>query len=180
MIRDACPDAHLLLVGPTEEELMRSRWDKAGLDPNIAGQLKQLVASGSIILTGWTDHVEEFYRVSDCLVFPSRREGFANAVAEAYACGVPAVLSPFIGLSDLLGRPGEEFVMADHDARHIAEAVIQLMNDDAGRERIARSAVRWSREHLALDPVLDAYAGLYRDVHAASAQTSSKGNGGRP
>ncbi|MFZ0619603.1 MAG: glycosyltransferase, partial [Candidatus Acidiferrales bacterium] len=64
---------------------------------------------------------------ADIFVLPSRYENFANVVAEAIACGVPAVISPFCGIRSLVdGRAG---VVAEREPAALAAALRNLLED---------------------------------------------------
>ncbi|WP_309383872.1 glycosyltransferase family 4 protein [Cerasicoccus frondis] len=55
-----------------------------------------------IILRAWEKHPETLYPALDCLIIPSRFEGFPLVMLEAAACGVPVVGSDNDGMHDFL------------------------------------------------------------------------------
>ena len=61
---------------------------------------------------------------SDVLVLPSLGEGFGLVVTEALACGLPVIVTPNVGASDLVRDGQEGFVVpvcsADADCRAVA------------------------------------------------------------
>ncbi len=83
--------------------------------------LEQLIvdsgAPGQVHFTGLVDNVEAYLHASDVFVLPSQREGMPNSVLEAMACGVPVIITPFLGLSDDLGKAGEHYLLAGLQSR---------------------------------------------------------------
>ncbi len=159
------PKACLVLVGPHRADLTLSG---EGAQDSFIQTVKETIDSSPapdrVIMTGRVERVEEYFQVADVFVFPSRREGMPNVVAEAFACGVPGILSPFVGLPEEFGRPGEEYVLVDHDSAKLAESIGELLDDPGRRERLGRAARRWVEEHLSVDVSLDRYVELYREL----------------
>ena len=93
----------------------------------------------------WADHLDfaehvRRYQTSDLLLFPSIEDGFAYVVAEALACGLPAITTPTTGASDLIqpGVNGEIVPIAD--ARALAEAALKWWERLRQGERIGGRA----------------------------------------
>ena len=86
-IQESKTDIKLLLVGPFEQEL----------DPLKEETLNQINANKSIFSVGYQDEVRPYFAISDCLVFPSYREGFPNVVMQAGAMGLPCIVSDING-----------------------------------------------------------------------------------
>lgn len=63
---------------------------------------------------------------SDVLVLPSFSEGFGMVVTEAMACGLPVIVTPDVGASDLITNGKEGFVVPPASAEAIAEALNAL------------------------------------------------------
>ena len=65
-----------------------------------------------------------YYQAGDIFVFPSKREGMPNAVLEAMACGLPVVMTPCEGSSELVEENGEIVEVADME-----KCLAALIND---------------------------------------------------
>src|SRR5262249_43938797 len=81
------------------------------------------IAPGRIRFLGWVSAEEvkaQLYNAADCLVLPSRREGFPTVVGEAMACGTPVLASRVGGVAELvvpgvtgwLVEPGDDAALA--------------------------------------------------------------------
>lgn len=84
------PKAHLWIVG----------------DGPLQEQAAALAASCErASLLGFVNQAQlpEIYAASDCLVLPSSEETWGLVVNEAFACGVPAIVSEQAGCADLIG-----------------------------------------------------------------------------
>jgi D-inositol-3-phosphate glycosyltransferase len=62
-----------------------------------------------------TDDLVSFYRAADWLVSTSRWEGFGLAIADALACGTPALLPADLGTAPELLAEGDGHIYADAD-----------------------------------------------------------------
>jgi glycosyltransferase involved in cell wall biosynthesis len=76
------------------------------------------------------------YRTSDLFLFPSIEDGYANAVAEALACGLPVVTTPNAGSSDFIqpGKNGE--IVPIRDAPALAQAALKWWERIRAGERV--------------------------------------------
>jgi glycosyltransferase involved in cell wall biosynthesis len=102
----------------------------------------------------------EAYRIADAFVMPSLLEGFSTALLEAMAAGLPVITTDAPGCKDFV-RGGEDALMIPAgDAGALAEAMMQIMQDDALRSQlIAKSRAR--AEEFSWESVVDRYLNLY-------------------
>lgn len=75
------PKSKLVLVGD------------GGLRESIENRIRELDLEADVILTGNRGDVENFYSLFDCLLFPSKWEGFPVTIIEAQAAGLPCFIS---------------------------------------------------------------------------------------
>jgi glycosyltransferase involved in cell wall biosynthesis len=125
LVRARLPDARLRLIGAPPR------------DPVGAG----------VEATGVVDDVAPLLRECALLVSPSRQEGFGIAVAEALACGVPAVVTPSGGPEELVRRSGGGRVTQSFADGELAETILDLLDD---RARLSELRTR-GREHVAVE-----------------------------
>ena len=134
-VADAEPDWDLTIIG---EGTQRSRLDRLIKKFN----LEQRVAMVGIVREVWPE-----LAASHIMAFPSRYEGFPNALAEGLAVGLPAVAYHGVsGVEDLVihGKTGLLVDLSDGSSG-LARALSVLMNDARLRYALGNAA----REHVA-------------------------------
>ena len=150
--------AQFVLIAPT----------RGPKDPDFARTVLDVAQRDGIAhraqILGPVTNVEDYMRIADVFLFPSRREGMPNVVPEAFASGVATVMTPFLGLPAEFGRPDSEYMLAGHDPEKLSRSVLRLLDEKDLQVRIADAARAWVSEHLSLEASLDAYASLYRTV----------------
>ena len=155
------PDTWLIVVGP--------RYDKTYPSHQEFGQrVEALVAatgaSERILFAGAVNNVEDYLRAADAFVFPSRREGMPNVVPEAMGCGLPIILTPFLGLPDEFGRPGEHYILVNRTSEALAGAMATLLQYPERRRKLGLQGRKWAKEQMDVRSSLDQYADLYREL----------------
>jgi glycosyltransferase involved in cell wall biosynthesis len=91
--------------------------------------------------------VLEVMMESDVLVLPSLGEGFGLVVTEALACGLPAIVTPHVGASDLIEDGRQGFVVPVCSADAIAERLVALDRDRTLLAAMSRQAQEAAAEH---------------------------------
>lgn len=97
------------------------------------------------------EDMPDFYRQLDVFVCTSAIEGTPNPVLEAMACGIPVVSTDVGIVPEVFGELQKRFIIADPDPVRFADAVAELMRNDALRAALGREnrqrALQWSWEH---------------------------------
>ncbi len=93
------------------------------------------------------DEVLNSMMKADVLVLPSFGEGFGLVVTEALACGLPAIVTPRVGASDLIDDGQEGFVVPAGSADALAERLLALDRDRALLDAMSRRAQAKAAEH---------------------------------
>ena len=133
-IRRHFPDARLAIVGQgPDRERLRERAALRGCEERVT-------------FAGAVEHASmiDWYNAADVLVLASAREGWANVLLEALACGTPVVAtrvggSPEVVTDERVGR-----LVENRDGSSIAEAVQRLLRGKPDRETIRRYAEGFS------------------------------------
>lgn len=80
------------------------------------------------------------YNAVDCLVLASSREGWANVLLEAMACGAPVVATSVWGTPEVVATPEAGVLIDDRSAAGIARGVAQLRKNPPRRSLTRRYA----------------------------------------
>lgn len=84
--------------------------------------------------------VLDLYAAADAYVSPSLEDSFGLPVAEAMACGLPAIASIFAGVAAQIQHEADGFVLRDpYDAQALAR-ILQRLHADPGLIRLIGSA----------------------------------------
>jgi L-malate glycosyltransferase len=110
------------------------------------------------------DRVAGLLRASRTLLLPSEREGFGISVVEAQAAGsVPVVARGTFSAAPELITDGVDGLLCEPTPGAMAAALATLLDDEAGRHRMARAAVA-SAGHRSWDDRALEMEALYRRV----------------
>lgn len=87
-----------------------------------------------------------WYSAADVLVLCSSREGWANVLLEAMACGTPVMATNIWGTPEVVSTPAAGVLMACRDAPALAAAWVQLHTQLPTREETRAHAQTFSWE----------------------------------
>jgi glycosyltransferase involved in cell wall biosynthesis len=89
-----------------------------------------------------------FYALADILVLPTLSDPYGYVVIEAFACGVPALVSRVAGVCDDAIIEGETgFSLEPGDAHDLAGKILVLLRDEALRIRMSANCRRLARRY---------------------------------
>jgi glycosyltransferase involved in cell wall biosynthesis len=141
-------------------------------EEELRGLVEQLKLSGHVGLVPFQREPATVYRALDVFVHAStHREPFGLTIAEALACGRPAVISRASGAAEQLTEGVDALTLPSRDVEALAAALRRLVEDAELRERLGHAArrtalERFSRERYARE-ILDIYRSLPRTEGAS-------------
>jgi glycosyltransferase involved in cell wall biosynthesis len=129
-------DAQLLLVGEgSEREAIEEAVRSHGLE-------------SAVHLAGRRDDVPDLLAISDLFVFASRGEGLGLVAIEAMASRVPVVAYELPALTEVVTHSVDGVLVPLEDPEAMAQAVIELLDDDEARGRMGERARHAMRERF--------------------------------
>ena len=112
-----------------------------------------------VIFLGGRDDVRPLYAAADCLILPSRYDPFPNTVLEAFAMGLPTIVSTLAGAAEIVVHGVNGWVCEPDDAPGIARLMHEA--DRAIRAGELPAAARATAERYGMDAMAGNLAALY-------------------
>lgn len=144
----------LLLVGGLEPDL----------DPLFKHTINEIETNSNIISVGFQRDVRPYFAISNCLVFPSYREGFPNVVMQAGAMALPSIVSNINGCNEIIEEGINGTIIPLKDADSLFESMLKMLNDKSWRNRLVSNArdkiVSRFEQQLVWDALLNEYNNL--------------------
>lgn len=146
-------------------------WDLAILgEGGERKTLESLVRShrlkNRVFIPGRVGNVAQWYEAASLYVMSSHFEGFGNTLAEAMACGLPAVsFDCDSGPRDIIRHEVDGLLVPPEDVNSLAAALDRLMGDEDLRRRFASRAVD-ARQRFSLEGIAARWETLFEAVLA--------------
>jgi teichuronic acid biosynthesis glycosyltransferase TuaC len=153
------PGVTLLIVGDGPE---RRR---------LTSLAEQLGLKSRVRFLGAVPHerLPELYNVADVLVLASSREGWANVLLEAMACGTPVAATRIWGTPEVVTEEAAGLLLEQRSAAAIAEGVRKRLGSPP-----ARAATRASAERFSWDATTEGQIRLFREIVATAVKAPAK------
>ena len=152
LIAAAEPRARMLVVGDGPE---RKRLEK------LRARLR---LRGHAALLGQREDVPDILAAADCLVAPSRYEGFGLAVAEGMAAGLPVVASRIDSIPELVEDGVSGILVRPNRPEALAAKVIEILGDRERALLLGERARERVGERFTLAGMLGSYESLYEEL----------------
>jgi len=129
-VRAAVPQTRLVAVGFPRDPEYVTRVKSAAERSGVAD---------SIIWTGHRDDVDEIIAGLDLCILPSLEEPLGMAILEAMAAGLPVVGTRVGGIPECIDDGATGTLVPPADDKALAEAIVRLLRDPAGRRRFGQA-----------------------------------------
>lgn len=143
------PDATLLIAGDGPE---RPRLEALGRKLGVEDRVRFLGVVAQ-------PELARYYNAADALVLASSREGWANVLLEAMACGTPVVASRVWGTPEVVAESAAGVLMEERNIKGVADGVIKLFG--AG---IDRRATRQYAENFSWNATTQGQLRIFKDI----------------
>ncbi len=148
----------LLLVGPFEKEL----------DPLLPETETTILTTENILSVGYQNDVRPYFAISDCLVFPSYREGFPNVVLQAGAMELPAIVSNINGCNEVIVSGENGILVEPKSTEAVYQAMKSILEDNELTIRLKNNArhriVSRYQQQVVWEAILKEYKSLEGNV----------------
>ena len=151
----ACPDSGwLVIAGPEGEPRYRAYLEKCA---------RECAAASRIVFTGplYDEEKKAALADADLFVLPSRYENFANAPAEAMACGIPVIITDTCGIRSLVDGQAGLIVAPEKEA--LGEGLRKLIHDKVLYARMKEGCRRVTNQ-LSWDRLTEQMEGHYAEI----------------
>lgn len=129
---------------------------------------KDLGVADQVIFTGWIDNekLADYYNLGHVFVLPSteRTESFGIVIAEAQACGLPAIVSNWPGSRMTIEDKVTGFVVEPKNSDDLAEKIIKIITDDNLKEEMSKKASLRAKEKYSWDNIIVLIDSIYRNL----------------
>jgi len=143
------PDYLLFIVGDGEwSEKLKNLAEQLGVQDRVRfiGEVGQ-------------PELTELYNIADALVLASDREGWANVLLEAMACGTPVVATNIWGTPEVVQAPAAGLLCRERTPAGLVEAIKQLFASYPDRAETRRYAETFSWDETTTG-LLSLFAGI--------------------
>ena len=113
---------------------------ESDLDALKPETLRIINTNRNIISVGFQRDVRPYFSISDCLVFPSYREGFPNVVLQASAMGLPSIVTDISGCNEIIVDGENGCIIAVKDTQAVVEAMQKMVADTDFRTHLQQNA----------------------------------------
>jgi len=160
LVRRTIPDAAFVIAG------------EGSLEPMLREFAAELGIANDVFFIGRCDRVAELLFASDIGVLSSKAEGFANAVLEYMAAGLPVVATDVGGLREAVAEGETGFLVQSGDHEAMADRMIRLLNDPERAKSMGARGKSIAEQRFASEHHLRNTLELYDELLSSKSATS--------
>jgi glycosyltransferase involved in cell wall biosynthesis len=156
LLRWPHPNAHLVIVGDGPQ---RARLEK---------YRRQIGIQSHVHFLGARNDVPQLLPAFDCFWLASGYEGQSNALMEAMAAGLPAVVSDIPGNRELVVDGESGLLVPPGNKSEFARRTRWLLDEPESARRLAANAQRRMADEFSVARMVERHVALYRSLRAES------------
>lgn len=135
--------------------------DKGNIAPISEDFLKE---NKQVKWLGERGDIRELMGICDVFVLPSYREGIPRTLLEACSMQKAIVTTNAIGCKEVVSEGENGFLVPIKDNKILAQRILELLNNEALRERFAKRSRERVCEEFSVDFVVREYLKMYQEV----------------
>ncbi|MCX6276228.1 MAG: glycosyltransferase family 4 protein [Bacteroidetes bacterium] len=150
-------NAVIEICGPEEEQ---------GLKAKLQRKINTLLVNDVIYFSPPVSGREKYilFRESIMFVFPTRKEGFPNALLEAMMFGLPVVTTNQSPMNELVHDQLSGLLFERENKADLAKQILILLKDESRRKQMGIEGRKIVLENFTIEKVMSRFLSLYNEV----------------
>lgn len=144
--------------------LMAGNFYETGYAEQVRTMVKELGLENNVRLLEFVDNPLPLLKMSHAFCLLSRSEGFCNALLEAMACGVPAVVTRVGGNPEAIKDGETGFMVPVEDYETAAQRLLYLLRNPDRAKQIGEAGRAAAYANFTADAMIRNLLSLYRDL----------------
>ena len=152
IVQDSISDVKLFIVGTGKEE------------QRLKSQVKRLGLCDVIFFHPVVNQTADFFRMFDCFVMPSLKEGLGLSVMEAQAAGLPVIASRTGGIPSLIEDGITGMLVEPGKPDMLAEKIVQLLGDERLLKELGSNARKKAEAEYGAEKMAEKIVKVYKET----------------
>ncbi len=131
---------------------------------DVERRIEALDLCDNVHLLGIKSNIQDIMCSADMFLLNSTLEGMPLVLLESMSCGLPVITTPAGGIPELV-RPGKDGIVTEgYEEDEYAQAVIEIIEDDKLRRRMAVSGRKRVTDSFSIEKVVPMYEKVFEDA----------------
>jgi glycosyltransferase involved in cell wall biosynthesis len=110
------------------------------------------------------EEISSYYLNSDVFILPSIWEGFPLTLLEAWAAGLPVIISDVGNVSEICWDGENALIVPPGNSRKITEAMKLLINNESLREKLGENGKKLVAKKYSWEKISKEFETIYKDL----------------
>lgn len=151
-------------LGMTEKSFNVHLYGSGQLKEQLMNQVSEMKLNDVICFEGWITNSKQALIENDIICLTSNFEGFNNSIGEAQMHGIPVVTTDCTGSSEIVEHGLTGYVVKIGDKNAFANALVQLIENDALRNKFASEAYKRARKLFPISKMVGKYEEFFHEI----------------